>query len=348
MLIGVLCKNRSDREWVTRLREWSVSGDWVASQYVEHVDFLSDVEKARAWCAEAGNNKLLIAMGCSGGELNRLVQQDDRQGSPDGASLRFPVIVSGDTLSDMSLADGSDRSGEFYCATNPVNKLREIIIQEHFRDRGEISMQKITEHDDLEHYFRLRFRIWNKSGFIPEARRATESAMEIEYSDRFATPFGAYEKGGALTGCARLVNSFGRRQPYYETAIQAVIETTGDRILIRSFNQPESPWNQPFDILEHFPGFRAYYRRFVTDEYRVGEVSRVIVDEPYRGNHIADLLVHEIISHARSQQITHLLLACRLDLIPMYEACGFATVRDLEAIQFGSIPVKSYVMEMQL
>ena len=74
----------------------------------------------------------------------------------------------------------------------------------------------------------------------------------------------------------------------------------------------------------------------------------MIVDDPYRGNRISELLVHEVIRSARAEQINHLLLACRLDLVGVYEACGFVLVKDIEAIQFGSIPVKSFVMEMHL
>ena len=40
---------------------------------------------------------------------------------------------------------------------------------------------------------------------------------------------------------------------------------------MRNFLEPESPWNQPFDILEYFPGFRAYYKKLVTAEERVGD-----------------------------------------------------------------------------
>ena len=136
--------------------------------------------------------------------------------------------------------------------------------------------------------------------------------------------------------------------------IKTILSKLQDPVLDAAFHQPPRGMNQPFDVLEYFPDFRDYYSKLVRSARGnqravvVGEVSRVIVDEPFRGHRYSEILVTELITLARREGVNKLLLACREDLMPLYANCGFRQVEGLRSISFGSIPVPSFVMERDI
>lgn len=105
----------------------------------------------------------------------------------------------------------------------------------------------------------------------------------------------------------------------------------------------------PYDILDEFDGFRAYYRALIHPRYiPAGEVSRVVVDASNRGVGLGEILVDSLVTVASKKKLSVLFLACRASSETFYGTCGFRRVEGLESNKFIEIPEQSIVMEPEL
>ena len=339
--VGIVYRDLAGKEVVSKFRQWQSSKDWVTNQLIhERIESFRCLQAAANWHAEDRHNRLLITVGYRSQDLDQPLQT-----GPAAPSADCTLLVADET--------GGDRNRRrIACGNQPIRNLRETLVRRHLRGQGET--RPLRSEKELIDYFRLRYRVWRASGFIPPDRDSAKSRLEIDYSDRTAIPIGYFTKDGRLVGCARLLGMFGRVKQRYLKLIRQIIEREGDKIVERNFEKPVFGISQPFDILEYFRDFRSYYRSIVVSARdnkrtaRIGELSRVIVDKPHRGNHIGELLVYDIIALARDQGVSKLLLACRKELVPMYGNCGFRLIENIRSESFGAIPVPSFVMEQDI
>lgn len=208
-------------------------------------------------------------------------------------------------------------------------------------------VRELVTIDDLRQAFALRYAIWTSEGYVPPARNAFCARLELDYTDRTAVAVGAFTAAGSLVGCARIVRQLGAEARGQVTKIDAIVRDAGDPVLRRNFAYPPTLVH-PFDLLEAFPGFRAYYHQLVVKKLEKGELSRVIVDPTWRGSRLSELLVDRMIEIARREHVDIVFLACRAALQPLYEASGFRRIPGLTADRFGDIPVPSILMERSL
>lgn len=346
MQLGVVCRDHAGQDVIRDLRQWRASDDWAARRLVdEEVLRFGSLREADHWRAADHGNRLLLAVGYNAAEVAAL--RATMRDAPAAAAAPKGASGSGALL----IADG--RAGpQRICGRQPLGGLREALLRKHLDPVGASRVLRTAE--ELAAYFRLRYQVWSASGFISPERDPKDSRLEIEFSDRNAIPLGFFARDGSLAGCVRLVRNFGRERRRYVELIREIIERVDDPVLRRNFERPAVAISQPFDMLEYFPDFRGYYRALVTASHAgqrsvaVAEVSRVIVDEAWRGRRISELLIYDLIALARKEGITKLLLSCREDLMPLYGNCGFRQVEGIHSINYGDIPVPSFVMELDV
>jgi GNAT superfamily N-acetyltransferase len=345
MQLGVVCRDHVGQNVIRDLRQWRASDDWAARRLIDdEVLRFGSLGEADDWRAADRNNRLLLAVGYSAAEL-----ADVHTKWPAG---QLTTGAGAESNPGAILVTGAKGAPWAVNARQPLPGVREALLRGHLASVGETRVLKRT--DDLVAYFRLRYKVWSACGFIAADRDPRQSRLEIEFSDRNAIPLGFFTHGGDLIGCLRLVRNFGLERRHYVDLIREIVERVGDPILRNNFERPAMAINQPFDMLEYFPDFRGYYRDLIRksrhDErsVTVGEVSRVIVDENWRSRRISEIMIYELIALARSEGVTKLLLSCREDLMHLYSNCGFRQVDGIRAISYGSIPVPSFVMELDL
>ncbi len=223
--------------------------------------------------------------------------------------------------------------------------VRKLILRHVIRQLGEI--RPIIEQLEFEQYFSLRFRIWNDMGYIAPDRDLQQDGWEIDHFDRFSLPIGFFSHNNELLACCRLVQQYGCESTKNVRSISKLLEHNNKQVAAQAFSYT-GKFEQPFDILCEFRGFREYYRSLVHKQTTVAEVSRVIVDPGYRRFGLAETLVDSLVSVAKVQGIDVFMLACREALSPLYQRCGFVAVPNLISEKFLSISEKSIVMERVL
>src|SRR5262249_8337325 len=154
------------------------------------------------------------------------------------------------------------------------------------------------------------YRVWTEKAYLAPAHNCSQSQLELNYTDRFSYPLGAFSKvDQRMVGCGRLV-----RGPGYENTaslpllIQLVAERN-DPCLTAAFAAPLG-CHHLFDLLESFEEFKTYFQRLVTSAETRAEVSRVIVDPRERHSGLGEVIVDSLISEAQRMAIEVLFLAC--------------------------------------
>lgn len=339
--IGLVCRG-SDVDSLRAFRRWWASSDWAICHQPPPVSF-SSLHEAGAWYCELPAARPLVAFGYLASEIRDAVQSVCQNAVPMHNDWNAaPIIVRPE---DHDLLDKGFEPTPLIVSTSPSDCVREFMVCRQFSERADI--RKLASVEEFVRYFQLRYEVWSRSGYLPDSRNATTSRLELDYSDRVATPFGLFLKDGTLAGCVRILRNFGAEENLYVQMIDEILDMAKDPVLKSQFQQPTTP-SHPFDILEYFPGFRSCYSEYVRNNIPVGEVSRVIVDPVWRGHKLSEFLVYKAIADAREKQFRKLFLACRKELIPLYAQCGFCVLPKFKADQFGDIPVESYIMERTL
>ncbi len=225
-----------------------------------------------------------------------------------------------------------------------ISALRKSLLRMELKKM--VSIRRLESIEDFRCYFRLRYQVWKEMGYLPAQRDCPESQMEIDYSDRTAIPVGAFNSGGELVGCARLVFPFGD-EVRYARVIDELVAEQNSAILSQNLKYPEA-LNHPFDLLESFRGFREYYARLVRDGARKAEVSRVIVASSFRQHGLGEVLVDSLVSIARELRIQVLFLACHGNHRGFYERCGFRALEGLECERFAGVNAPAIAMDYKL
>ncbi|MGR9052329.1 MAG: GNAT family N-acetyltransferase [Gammaproteobacteria bacterium] len=218
--------------------------------------------------------------------------------------------------------------------------IHKSILRKHFGKQ--FTIRKLQSENDFEQYFRLRYNVWNEMGYLPDDKQCHKSEYELDYTDRTGLPIGIFNHAHELIASARLVFPSGR-ESHHVPLIKSMIEAAGDERLGLNFAYPKKMIH-PFDLLECFHGFNAYFADLVRHRVRNAEVSRVIVAKEYRGSGLGEVLVDSLISVAMEEQLELLFLACKKDHRSFYEQCGFEIIDGIESDRFADIDQPSIAM----
>jgi GNAT superfamily N-acetyltransferase len=208
--------------------------------------------------------------------------------------------------------------------------------------RGSFTVRPILTPADFEAYFALRYEVWRELDYIPRHRLSEHIPWEVDYADRTSFPIGAFA-GDELVGCARLVMELGKETPCVKV-IGDLLMRRADPVLLRNFQYP-CFLSHPFDLLQSFPAFHAYYKRLLIEGAGKAEVSRVIVRPNRRRCGLGELLVDMLVAIARGHGIARLFLACAEDTAPLYQRSNFTMLPDMRTERFVNVNAPAIAME---
>lgn len=339
--IGVVFNRPNDRLWLLRIREWARDNDALTRKIgaIPSITPINSTNDALEWRAERPDERLVTMIGfrpnqitvpdefVQGGGQPLIVSDPDWEGPDTSVPGRFPNIT-----------------GAIFCR-DIIPVLRKTLIQMALRRKFEIRPPQ--NEAEFIGYFSLRYQVWKQSGFLRSECEKTTQKWEVDFWDRTALPLCAIAPNGNVIGCVRLVKTHGAEEEPYVSKINEILLRASDPVLIDLFKFPNVP-TEPFDILFEFRGFRAYYRKLLRARLRVAEIGRVVVHPDYRGQSLSEVLVDTAISAAQSSAFSWLFLACRMELVPLYELSGFRSIPGLTSEKFINIPIPSVVMERRL
>ena len=222
-----------------------------------------------------------------------------------------------------------------------TSQLRKSIIRVSLRKSIEI--RPPSSDAELSGYFSLRYQILKSLGFLRDINKRSRIKWEVDFWDRTALPLCAVNTDGKVIGCARLVQSHGTEQPTYVAKIQQLLDSSNDPVLRDLFKYPNAA-QHPFDLLLEFPGFGPHFKALLEEKKRMAEIGRVAVHKDYRGRSLSEAIVDTAVSFAESKRVSCLFLACRMELIALYEKCGFKAAEGIRSETFFNIKLPSVVM----
>jgi predicted GNAT family N-acyltransferase len=336
--IGLVFNKPNDRLWLPRLREWMKTCGPTLDKHGAKapVNPLGSPDNALCWRAELPDERLLVAIGFSRGEI-----EAHRKFA---VSCGEPIIIvdpGADDVPKPATASFFNKQTAVTCR-DVTPQLRKSIIRSGLRKRVQIRPPSCDA--ELSGYFSLRYRVWDAMGFLRDEAKYMRTRWEIDFWDRMAVPLCAVTRDGRVIGCARLIGSHGEEQQPYVSNIQRLLNTTNEPALNDLFKFPHCA-QHPFDLLLEFPGFRAHFRSLIRARKKVAEVGRVAVDAEYRGQFLSEVLVDTAVSFAEAKRVSYVFLACREELEPLYAKCGFQPVEGLKSDKFFNIRLPSIVME---
>lgn len=303
--------------------------------------------KAAADLRERPDRRIFVALGFRENDVFEILDPREIKKRRMAVVIRVPSTTRrGPRHPSSSCRD----TGPFVTAKDPRMAIRKAVVKLLAHDG--VTIRELRSEADFEAYFALRYRVYKEIGYIPPHRDYPDSdhtsrRWDISHTDRTARPIGAFTRAGQLIGCARLVNVMGREIPRYATLIEKMLRRKNDDVATRNFAYPNG-LEDPYDILSSFRDFRAYFRRLVLNNISNAEVSRVIVERPYRNNGLGEALVDTLVSIARSNGVKVLFLGCLEEHQPFYENCGFERLDLPECKSFVDIGVPAIAMERWL
>jgi N-acetylglutamate synthase-like GNAT family acetyltransferase len=337
--LAVFAASSPFRSAVQLLRRWCLSNrDRVAAELDSHVTELHSLRQAADWCREAPRRRVLVTVGCDLSQLNEEFSAAELD--------TFEVIIHKPEWTREPLADPTASlvaPTRMVTFKSPVVAIRKSLLRLSAL-RVFATVRPLETADQFRDYFRLRYRVWKGLGYLTDEMDCAGAEIELNYSDRTAIPFGAFDSRGGLVGCARLVQGFGMESPHHVRLIKALIADSNLSSLARCFEYPAGLIH-PFDVLEAFPNFVHYYRRLVLEGVLKAEVSRVIIDPAHQHHGLGEVLVDSLVSYANSMGLTTLFLACQEKHEKFYERSGFRRIPDVKASHFINIDAPSIAME---
>jgi predicted GNAT family N-acyltransferase len=295
----------------------------------------SSVDDALSWRAEHRFDRLLIVLGFTRRDIETHASLTRNAGEP---------VIIGDLHATRTEASASFIDGEPVVTCGDVTRqLRKSVIRATLRRKG-IAIRTPALDEHFSQYFALRYRIWEKVQYLRKENSKTRTRWEVDFWDRTAVPWCAIDPDGKVVGCVRLMRTHGKEESSYVEKIQFLLDRCGDPELGRLFQFPRA-LKQPFDLLEEFQEFQAYFRPLIRSKTSLAEIGRVIVDEGHRGQGLAEALVDTALSCAQAKGVARVFLACEDNLAEFYAKCGFHPIDGLRSDKFFNINRPSIVME---
>lgn len=336
ILVAVIVRSAAHRSVVPSIKRWcrnTQDPPWKGA--VSSVSEQRDLYAARSFLCEHPDSGIVIASGFYYDEVARAVQAvpDDQRvvivHEPRGPPARYCMPSASVFERAPLVATGS-----------PIPALKKAIL------RRKAAICRLRTDEEFRQYFALRYQVWRSLNYVPAEKLCSDSEWELDYSDRTAYPIGAFSKKGILVGCARLVMGFGHEIPHVPL-IKRLIGESGDDCLRRVFRYPRGA-EHPFDLLESFPGFRAYFRDLVVSRQSYAEVSRIIVRPHYRRRGLGETLVDSLVSVARAESVNVLFLGCLAKHRQFYQRSGFAELEGMRCDRFVNVRVPAIAMVRSL
>jgi predicted GNAT family N-acyltransferase len=193
-----------------------------------------------------------------------------------------------------------------------------------------VEVRLIRRRRELMDYFRLRHRVYKVMGYLEERIENTPSQMEIDWCDEIALHFGAFagERKEQLVGTARVVvNSAAeadKKQPMlsrYREWVIALLEP--DPVLKRSVNKGVLPLELP---IFHSQKLSTRLGEVLLCEEACAELSRVIVEEDYRGVGLSTRLVEFALEESARVGVNRVFLECLALHETLYRKLGFQRI----------------------
>jgi len=330
--VTVVCPHLEMRNVLRKIRSWQDS-DPLGRQAVESVMPAATLEEALAGAQSCPARAVVVPIGYSAAEVKDQLRRHRLQQLE--VVLRPPRGILSECGSELDEQPSATliEPNTVARVQDPLPALRKALLRLSVRRR--FGLREIRSEEEFDSYFRLRHRVWQREGFLPP--QLEQATWEIHFSDRVARPLGAFSEDGLLVGCARLVLPLGVEHAAAVATISALLKRRGDPLLRREFGYPPGEV-LPFDVLEAFAGFGAYYRKLILGRRSHAEVSRVIVHPDWRGHGLGEVLVDSLKSLAQGRlRIRTLFLACHREMAGFYGRCGFRPLPGLCADRFASV-----------
>jgi predicted GNAT family N-acyltransferase len=338
--IGVVFHRFADHAWLPRIREWMTENapSFARLGVRAPVQPQASLDEAFSWRAQLPFERLVVAIGYS----SRDIQDCQTPAGPTGE----PIIVG-----DPATAPGGGASASFLSppkvvtCRDVVSQIRKSLIRVGLRNRVEI--RPPSSDREFSEYFSLRYKVYDATGYLREENRRARTHWDIDHWDRSAVPLCAINREGKVIGALRLIRSHGAEEQPYVSRIQSLVDGVNDPTLKELYRFPNVNV-EPFDVLMEFRGFRSHFCDLIRRGRKPAEIGRVVVDPEYRGQFLSEALVDTAVSSAQAKGVSSIFLACRKELGPLYEKCGFAAVPGIQSDKFLNIALPSIVMEKQI
>jgi GNAT superfamily N-acetyltransferase len=259
------------------------------------------------------------------------------------AVQRSPVRV---TDIDRAVAPNVTRTDLTHALVMLLGRLQYLVlpVKSAVNDQQSIVIRPLRAGNEAEFrtYFQLRHRVYSQMGYLEEDIERSVSKMEINAADLHSMHLGAYHRsayGELLVGSARVVTN-----TEADPGLEELFETIAGRddVVRRKLTEP---YNLGLPIFQTYRKMNPIMTDIFKKNLTCGELSRVIVDQEFRGGGISTRLVSEAVERAVGRGITRMFLECLKIHEPLYEKHGFRRMPGFEA---SVIDVKRTMIAMEL
>jgi predicted GNAT family N-acyltransferase len=196
------------------------------------------------------------------------------------------------------------------------------------RKKIKLRIRRLRTVSELRDYYALRYRIYHIMGYLEHDVERAPSHLEIDACDACSLHLGAFDVMAGyniLAGTARLVIGSSDAQQLLRgnLARYTDILIKSDPVIRNSIYDKVLPLMLPvFQSQE----LNDELTSAMIHEWSCGELSRVIVDEAYRGAGISESLVNAALELARQYRLHKVYLECLKMHVPLYQSLGFEVI----------------------
>lgn len=209
-----------------------------------------------------------------------------------------------------------------------LSYLRYVSRPPKLRKNLKFKVRRLRTQSELHDYYALRHRIYRIMGYLDQDVERAPTRLEIDACDSCSLHLGAFDVTSdyeILAGTARLViGSPDTQQLLRGNTVrhtESLIKT--DPVIRNSVCYKTLPLMLPVfqsqELNDELTAAMIY-------EWSCGELSRVIVDEPYRGVGLSSKLVATAIDLARQFGLHKVYLECLRMHVPLYQSLGFDVI----------------------
>jgi predicted GNAT family N-acyltransferase len=189
-----------------------------------------------------------------------------------------------------------------------------------------IEIRPIQSQIELYNVFKLRYEVYKVMGYLDEEIEKSGVNLELHWCDTISLHFGAFLTKGSgteLVGTSRIVLTSAQDQRYGRWT-QAIAQSHPElRRLFERQRGEFAPWRLP---IFHTMELNKYISDDSLGDRRVGELSRVVVHEKWRGTGLSSELVNLTIAKAEANGVDLMLLECLEIHEKYYNKFGFISL----------------------
>ncbi|MCG8586925.1 MAG: GNAT family N-acetyltransferase [Pirellulales bacterium] len=204
-----------------------------------------------------------------------------------------------------------------------ADRLRYLVAPIKGDYQNPFDIRPIDDEYELAKYYRLRHKVYRTMGYLNVKKASVSSKLEIDGCDANAIHLGAFEKCGGfqrLVGTARILLAQSDETHWADWTRSLLKSDRTLRVIVRNESIPL--------------GLPVFQSQALNDELQeslerellCAELSRVIVEHPYRGAGLSRRLVKTAIKEAEKARVDRLYLECLRLHEPVYRKYGFRTI----------------------